>query len=253
MKILALQSLTDNYIWILEKKDSIIAVDPGTAEPVLAYLANCQSQLSAILLTHHHHDHTGGVRTLQTHFPSATTYGPRIPDLHVDHVVSTQHAVMVDHVPWQILHTPGHTLDHICFYHDHHLFCGDTLFSAGCGRVFEGTSQQLFAGLEKIKTLPDDTFLYPAHEYTLDNLKFAQHIEPHNTALATHVQHVRSVRRRDRPSVPTTLLQEKNINPFLRCHQHEIQERVAMLSKKSCTTPLSTFTAMRALKDQFSC
>lgn len=253
MKTFALQSLTDNYIWALHDDDTVTIVDPGTAEPVITHLETYQKPLRTILLTHHHTDHTGGVKKLQAHFPNTTTYGPAILGQHIDHVLTGGDQIQINNKTWHIISTPGHTLDHLCYHQEDLLFCGDTLFSSGCGRIFEGTGKQLFNALEKIKSLPDNTLLYPAHEYTLSNLEFAAHVDPQNHTIRAHKDRVIAQREQQQPSLPTSLQIEKAINPFLRCHLPEIQKNISTLSQTTCTDALSTFIAMRMLKDHFKC
>jgi hydroxyacylglutathione hydrolase len=231
----------------------VTIIDPGTSESVVEYLKINQKTLQTILLTHHHTDHTGGVKDLQAHFPNVITFGPAIPGHHINHVIENEKEIKINGKTWEIFKTPGHTLDHLCYRYKNHLFCGDTLFSAGCGRIFEGTGKQLFNALETIKSLPDDTMLYPAHEYTLNNLAFAQYIDPHNHAILAHKNRVLAQRKDNLPSLPTSLKTEKNINPFLRCHIPEIQQNISKLSHTACTDALSTFIAMRTLKDHYQC
>ena len=148
---------------------------------------------------------------------------------------------------------PGHTLDHICFYLPGVLFCGDTLFSAGCGRIFEGNPLQLYQSLQKITRLPDQTQLYPAHEYTEHNLLFAATIEPESIKIQHALAAAKKQRASNQPTLPTTLHVEKSINPFLRCHYSHIQTRVAVLTGKPCPNTTTTFQNLRALRNQFSC
>ena len=254
MQVHPIRALSTNYIWTVCTAEQTIVVDPGEAKPVRDFLYNNRRNCDVILVTHHHQDHTGGIRQLQKHYPQCQVYGPCLKHINITcQDISTLKEKKIPQLKQKvaIMHTPGHTQDHLCYYIDGKLFCGDTLFSAGCGRLLEGSAESLYHALETIKKLPQDTILYPAHEYTLDNIQFALTIEPENETLVAHKKHVEKLLKEGKPSLPTSLELELNINPFLRADVESIQKRVAKLIGTSTLTALETFTALRNLKDQF--
>jgi len=236
--------LTDNYVWVLHDHRSCVLVDPGEAAPILAWLTEHRLTLVGILITHHHNDHCGGLDGL----PSVPTYGPAHPAL-AQCVQSVEDHDVLHFAPLDlnltVIATPGHTLSHLCFYGADTLFCGDTLFSCGCGRLFEGTPAQMWASLERLRALPDATLVCPAHEYTLANLAFARTLEPEHADLQAWEDEARTLRRAGRPTLPVRLGDEKRRNPFLRSHEPALQKRV------EGSDPLSAFAALRRLKDVF--
>ncbi|HJD71899.1 MAG TPA: hydroxyacylglutathione hydrolase, partial [Enterobacter roggenkampii] len=175
MNLISISAFEDNYIWVLvDDERRCVIVDPGESAPVLRAIEENGWQPEAILLTHHHNDHTGGVPELRTHFPHVVVYGPsEAQDKGVTQVVEEGEKILIREWEFSVFATPGHTLGHLCFYSKPYLFCGDTLFSGGCGRLFEGTPAQMYQSLQKINALPDDTVICCAHEYTLGNMKFA--------------------------------------------------------------------------------
>ena len=236
--------LSDNYVWALHDQRSCIVVDPGTAAPILAWLAKRRLQLVGILITHHHPDHCGGLADL----PEVTTYGPAHPALsaRVQPVTDGETLAFPElALEVKVIATPGHTLTHLCFHTRDILFCGDTLFSCGCGRLFEGTPAQMLASLEQLAALPDATRVCPAHEYTLANLAFARDLEPEHAALLEWENEARALRRQGLPTLPVYLGDEKRRNPFLRCHEQGLQATL------SCADTLSAFTHLRAQKDAY--
>lgn len=240
--IIPLRAFQDNYIWALHSPDhcTLTVVDPGDPDPVLSYLNNNNLTLSSILITHHHHDHTGGVSTLCERFPHVKVYGPSPKVKEGDVILS-----------FTIMEIPGHTLDHVAYYNNDLIFCGDTLFSCGCGRLFEGTAEQLYASLQKINQLAGHTLVYCAHEYTLANLKFAEHVDPQNLAIKQRIKEISAIRAKGEPSLPVTLDIERATNPFLRCHTSAIQEAVEKHFKTSFKSPVAVFAALRRWKDHF--
>lgn len=220
--ITPIPAFNDNYIWALHQQHHAVVVDPGDASPVLLFLRKNSLNLDALLITHHHADHIGGVAELLTHYPDCAVYGPKSIAL-VTHPVTEPQQIDTALGHFSVIDIPGHTEDHIGFIWQDaqpplHVFCGDTLFSAGCGRVFTGTYAQMFDSLNKLSALPNDTLLYPAHEYTRSNLHFAEKVDPGNpdvaAALAYCDQHP--------ISLPTSLAKERLINPFLRTDSKHI-------------------------------
>ena len=253
MKVIPVSALSDNYIWLIEgmNKQQVICVDPGDASPVLEVLKEKNLTLEAILLTHHHFDHIGGTAGLLKAYPHLSVYGPkdmRIP--YVTHTLQGGDILALDSYQFTILSTPGHTSTHICFYEPQQkwLFCGDTLFSAGCGRVFDGSIEALHDSLQMLKTLPDDTQAYCAHEYTQQNLRFAATVEPNNPAIYHHLQKL--LNQVPPCSLPSTITLEKQINPFFRTQVAAVKEYAKL---KGCQEQdsLSVFREIRAEKDKF--
>lgn len=251
LSISSIPALTDNYIWLIKNESNhCIIVDPGSAEPVLERLKSHNVQLDAILITHHHWDHVDGIETLIQHFPDIAVYGPASSQIpHLTHPLQSGETVTLLDTKFTVYATPGHTLDHICYYADGHFFSGDTLFSAGCGRLFEGTPEQMHRSLSLIATFPDETNIYCAHEYTLANLQFAKAVEPNNVTLDQVEKTIKIMRNRGECSLPSTVGIEKSINPFLRTHIATIK---AAVSKRTNTdSDVDTFAALRQWKDKF--
>ncbi len=256
LTITPLAALTDNYIWIIEQNPSeVVVVDPGDARVVLDWLHKENKKISAILITHRHHDHTGGVAELTRHY-KVPVYGPDSPQVPcITHkLYDGDHLSLFDGYSTTILKTPGHTHDHLVYYihsndnASHQLFCGDTLFSAGCGRIFpDGSAQLLFQSLQRLKALPQETVIYCTHEYTLANTEFALAVEPDNQAL----QRRRTQAQHEAITLPTTLSQELEFNPFLRTDKENIIQAVCAKVGKSIGDEESIFVELRAWKDQF--
>ncbi len=228
MNLVALPAFTDNYIWLLHDGAQALVVDPGDAAPVHAALDTLRLELSAILVTHHHPDHVGGIDALRSRL-RGPVHGPareRIPTPFVPHADGD--TVSALGVQFSVIDVPGHTAGHIAYFahsaplHEQAaplLFCGDTLFSAGCGRLFEGTPAQMHASLSVLAALPDSTRVCCTHEYTLSNLRFAAAVEPGNEAVTAHTRWCEAQRKQGNPTLPSTIAQELRINPFLRCEQ----------------------------------
>lgn len=254
IQIEPIKAFTDNYIWAIvnETNKSLWVVDPGEAKPVIGYIEKHNLTLSGILITHHHYDHCGGVAELRQKY-NIPVYGAKHKDILATHVVENKQTILLPecNLSFEVLAIPGHTLEHIAYYcaAEHLLFCGDTLFSAGCGRVFEGTQQQMVDSLQTLASLPDDTLVYCAHEYTLKNLQFAQHVEPNNEDIARHLAFVSSLEGKS--SVPTTLALEKKINPFLRTHIATVIAAAETEVGKPLNEAVSVFSAIREWKNNF--
>jgi hydroxyacylglutathione hydrolase len=239
----------DNYIWTIHNDQHAIVVDPGDDAVVIAYLTKHQLNLTAILITHHHHDHIGGITKLVDTY-TAPVYGPAQESIpHRTHALREGDIVHIAslNLNLEILDIPGHTAGHIAYYGANSIFCGDTLFGCGCGRLFEGTPAQMLASLSKIAQLPADTAVYCAHEYTLSGITFALTLEPDNAALQQRLQHDQNLRNQHLPTLPSTLAIEAATNPFLRCQLPSIQSKMGFAINNDNT--LATFTTVRALKD----
>lgn len=254
IQITALPAFTDNYIWLLQDPDTrrCAVVDPGDAAPVQAWLsANPQWVLSDILITHHHHDHVGGVEQLKK-ATDAKVYGPASENIPARDVALKDHD-RINVLGWdfEVIAVPGHTLGHIAFYHEGALFCGDTLFAAGCGRLFEGTPEQMHTSLTRLASFPEDTRVYCTHEYTLSNLRFAVAVEPGNKNTAERLAKVTEQRSAGVITLPSSLALEKLTNPFLRVDETSVKEKVDERDGPKNRAPSAVFAALRAWKDTF--
>ncbi|MDK4689286.1 hydroxyacylglutathione hydrolase [Kingella negevensis] len=249
LKIIALPAFNDNYIWLLQRGNQAVCVDTGQAEPVLNYLREHNLTLAQIWVTHPHGDHTLGIAELQQHFPDCQVFGA------ADIQAANQRVGEGDVIEWQgltaqVWHTAGHTAHHLSYVlqdgEQAHIFCGDTLFSAGCGRVFpDGRVDWLHHSLQRINTQPENTLLYPAHEYTAANLRFAAHIEADNADVQA------ALRETVAPSLPVSLAHEQRVNPFLRVHLPEVRVRVQQLAGQALVDDEAVFATLRELKNQF--
>ena len=245
----------DNYIWLIRESvtNKVIAIDPGEAHTLQNFITTNHLDLAAILITHHHADHTNGIQELINHSP-VPVYGPNNPSIRgITNPVQEPDTIVFPFLaePFSVLNTPGHTLDHISYLFSGMLFCGDTLFSAGCGRLFEGTAEQLFHSLQKIAALPDDTKIYCTHEYTLQNLLFAQAVEPKNPNIQTKIDQVKVLRANNQPSLPSCLRNEKKFNPFLRCNNKEIIASVERQVGFKLDNIIDVFKQLREWKNNF--
>lgn len=254
----ALPAFNDNYIWLLQNADTqqCAVVDPGDAQPVLNWLAaNPHWQLTDILITHHHHDHVGGVSQLKQATQAQVTGPARetIPSLDVPVDEGSQLNLLGHTV--QVFAVPGHTLGHVVYFCQEEsipwLLSGDTLFAGGCGRIFEGTAEQMHASLNKLSALPDATLVYCTHEYTLSNLRFAQAVEPDNPVLAKRLLEVQQLRDQQQITLPSSLALEKASNPFLRCAEPSLKSTAEQKAQTSLATASAVFATLRSWKDTF--
>lgn len=254
VNIFPIKAFNDNYIWALDNQTHCIVVDPGDSAPVLEFCKKNQLTLCAILITHHHWDHTGGIDALVSRFPGIPVYGPHNKTIkQITHHLSQGDRIVLPKldIEFSIIEVPGHTLDHIAYYGDSGLFCGDTLFSAGCGRLFEGSPQQMFTSLAKLTALPANTAVYCTHEYTLANIAFAEAAEPNNQALLEYKQWVKQQRKNNNATLPTSIHKELAINPFLRCYSQELISNVSQNMGVEVTSEQDVFASLRSWKDNF--
>lgn len=254
--VLHVPAFEDNYIWLIRghSADQTAVVDPGDAAPVLAALERLNLTPAAILCTHHHGDHTGGIEELTQQFRGLPVYGPGDENIAgITHVLRDGDRLDLPALglQFEILAVPGHTRGHIAYYGHGWLFCGDTLFSAGCGRLFEGTPQQMQHSLARLAALPGDTGVYCAHEYTRANLRFAQTVEPDNPAIQRYRDEVDARRARDEPTIPSNIALEREINPFLRWDSPAVRRAAENHSGTALTDEVSVFAAIRRWKDGF--
>lgn len=249
----ALPAYTDNYIWLISHPQSshVVVVDPGDGDNVIQHCKSHGLVPLAIIITHHHWDHTQGIATIKQHH-DIPVYGPAHEQIdNLTHpLIGGDHIIFKElDLEFEVIDTPGHTAGHICYYGHGTLFCGDTLFAAGCGRLFEGTPSQMQHSLAKIRALPDDTQIYCAHEYTLDNLRFAQIAEPDNQAIIERQQQALALRANNQATVPSQLAIEKQTNPFLRWDQANLIAAASDYLSKPLKTPEEVFAAVRRWKD----
>ncbi len=255
VKIIRIPAFKDNYIWLLvnQHKQAAVVVDPGEAKPVLDLLEKNNLNLIGILITHHHWDHTGGVSELVEKTAAPVYGGVHEPITGLTHPLQEGDQVSFKELDLtlKILDIPGHTLGHIAYYNSEFVFTGDTLFTAGCGRLFEGTAEQMYSSLAKIKSLPSSTEVYCGHEYTLANLKFAKVIEPENKAIKNRLDEVQHLREQGLATVPAPLSIELETNPFLRTDQLNVIKAVEAHFKTTFKSKSQIFLAIRQWKDHF--
>lgn len=246
-------AFNDNYIWVLvnDAKQAIV-VDPGEATPVLVFLNQLKLTLNAILITHKHHDHTGGISDLIAEFPKTSVFSSSVMQItQTTHCVSDNDVIHINGYDFRVIAIPGHTLEHVAYYSKPFLFCGDTLFTNGCGKIFEGTAEQMLQSLKKLTALPDDTQIYCGHEYTLSNIKFALHVEPKNQQLQKRFEAVKQLRSQNKPTVPSTMQLEKLTNPFLRCHEPSVIAAVSQRVGRKLNSEIEVFSELRQWKNKF--
>jgi len=251
MNLISIPAFQDNYIWVLVDDDRrCIIVDPGESAPVLQAIDENGWHPQAILLTHHHNDHVGGVPDLVAAFPHLVVYGPaETQDKGTTQVVEEGENILILGYEFSVFATPGHTSGHLCFYSKPYLFCGDTLFSGGCGRLFEGTPAQMYHSLQKINALPDDTLICCAHEYTLGNMKFSASVLPDDLAILDYYQKVKELRAKNQKTLPVTLKNEREINLFLRTDDIDLINKINQETKLQ--QPEQRFAWLRSKKDNF--
>jgi len=255
MKVVQIPLLRDNYGYLVvcEKTGEAAVVDPSEGEPVLRQMEKEKVRLKAILNTHHHRDHTGGNPFLLERL-SLEVYGHKVDQGRVPGMsqpLEDGDEIKIGEIKAKVLFIPGHTRGHVAYLFENRLFSGDTLFVAGCGRLFEGTAEQMLASLSRLKSLPGDTLVYCGHEYTEKNLQFALTVEPKNPKLAEKMQKVRSLRVNGVSTVPSTMAEEWETNPFLRWDSREIREHLKNNFPTLSLEPVSVFAQVRKLKDQF--
>ena len=255
LQVTPVRAFADNYIWLIHSPRDhrkVVAVDPGDATPVSRALADRNLELSGILVTHHHGDHVGGVAELLRQH-SVPVFGPAretVPGQPIP-VREGERAEFGDlGLSFEVLDVPGHTAGHVAYVGGGSLFCGDTLFSAGCGRLFEGTAEQMATSLDKMAALPPDTHVYCGHEYTVSNLKFSLAVEPDNEDAASYLEECQERRARDEATVPSTVRRERNVNPFLRFRRHSVKQAAEARAGRGLN-PVEVFAVIREWKDGF--
>lgn len=255
-QVFAIPAFSDNYLWALVHSNGNCAIiDPGDAEVVIEFLNQNNYTLTDILLTHHHNDHIGGVNTLITRYPNINVYGPATDRFDmVTKPCKDNQQIYLDKLECQftVMAVPGHTIDHISYYDQSSIFLGDTLFSAGCGRLFEGTAAQMHQSLSKVAQLNSKTQVYCAHEYTLANIDFALTVDPNNRHLIEYQKQSQVKRANNRATIPTSLSTELLINPFLRANNNSIKQAVAEhFNLNTDISEVDCFTYLRKWKDTF--
>lgn len=255
LQVIPIPALKDNYIWTIVHPNTqqCVIVDPGEAAPVLETINRLNLVLKAILITHHHWDHTAGIETIHKEFP-CMVIAPAL-----ENVPCCQRKVQQDDVitipemglTLKVLDIPGHTRGHVAYYGHGMAFTGDTLFTAGCGKIFEGTPQQMWDSLHKLMALPDDTLIYCGHEYTQSNLQFATTVEPNNVDIIHRIETTAALRAKQKPTVPAPLSLEKRTNPFLRTEINNVQQAIKAHFDSNLDSPIALFAALRAWKNTF--
>lgn len=249
-----IRALNDNYIWCIHDSENAVVVDPGDEKPVLSFLQEHGLSLAAILITHHHWDHVNGLKPLLSHYPQLPVFGPALNQIDgVTQQLKEGDTLTLPHlnIDMRVLDVPGHTLDHIVFVSDIGLFCGDTLFSAGCGRLFEGTPEQMYTSLSKLKRLPDTLPVYCTHEYTMANLAFAHHVTPQNEAVSRYREWAQVQRDKGLATLPTSLKKEMLINPFMRTSDEDIVAAAEKKAGRALASGAEVFAVLRHWKDNF--
>jgi len=256
LEIFPIRAFSDNYIWTLVKGEKAIVVDPGDPKPVLETFNKLNLDLKSIIITHHHFDHSGGIQELKDHF-ECDVYGPSGGHIQgINFPLNDNEEFELLGKKFIALSTPGHTLDQLAYYSDEAfsepvLFCGDTLFSAGCGRIFEGTPLQMHESLSRFSVLPVNTKVYCGHEYTQSNLTFAIAVEPDNQFIKDKIEEVDKLRKLDKETLPSDLASELKINPFMRCEEKTVIDAAVNYSGSELKEPHEVLGAIRDWKDNF--
>lgn len=256
LQVTPVRAFTDNYIWLIHAPEDarrVVAVDPGDAKPVEHTLASRDLTLSGLLITHHHRDHVGGVAEL-LEGRDIPVYGPATETLPGDprRLREGDSVTFAElGLTFEVLDVPGHTAGHIAYVGHGAVFCGDTLFSAGCGRLFEGSPEQMHSSLSKLAALPAETLVYCAHEYTLSNLQFGLAVEPGNQAAARYLELCRKLRARDEATIPSDIRRERNVNPFLRCDDETVKQAAEAHAGRRLQSQPEVFAVIRQWKDGF--
>ncbi len=253
-ELIPLPAFRDNYIWMLAGDACAVVVDPGDAEPARELLEQRRMTLTAVLVTHHHADHMGGAAALALQY-GCPVYGPAAES--IDAVTEPLHEGQRVKIPslqtgFEVLEIPGHTAGHIAYYGQNIVFCGDTLFSAGCGRLFEGTAAQMSRSLAKLMALPDATAICCGHEYTIANLRFAHTLEPMNRDIMEYANEAAELRSRNQPTLPSNLSLERRVNPFLRCSEPAVVTAAQRHAGHELQSPVEVFAEIRHWKDTFT-
>ena len=254
-KVFAILALNNNYIWTIvhPKKKIAVIVDPGEANSILNFLKQRKLNLAAILITHHHWDHINGIQSILKEYP-VPVYGFAESSPFCDHPVVDKQIFSISSadLTFNVVATPGHTLDHVAYYQEHQVvYTGDALFAGGCGQIFEGSPSQFYHSLQKLASLNPSTWIYSGHEYTKKNLEFAEIIEPDNPKLKQRIIHIDKKVSKNQPTLPSTIQIELDTNPFLRCHQKNIQQRVEEYCGHPLVDVISVFAALRQWKNKF--
>ncbi|UDG80644.1 Hydroxyacylglutathione hydrolase [Candidatus Hartigia pinicola] len=251
MDLIRIPVLNDNYIWLISNNyRQCVIIDPTESELILKIIIQKKFIPKAILLTHHHNDHTGGVMGILSVFRNLPIFGPEETRTKgATQIVEDGDGVKIENFYFDIIGLPGHTLGHVGFYRSPYLFCGDTLFSGGCGRIFEGTPEQMYYSIQKISALPDNTLICCAHEYTQSNLNFAHYIWPENITICQYLNEVSIKRSKNQPTVPSTLKIERKINLFLQCNNRILKKKLKINSLN--TSPKTVFIMLRQFKNQY--
>ncbi|OQM34275.1 hydroxyacylglutathione hydrolase [bacterium endosymbiont of Pedicinus badii] len=245
MKIIQIPCFSDNYIWIVQNKHEYLIIDPGESKKIIKFLENQKIKKISIFLTHHHIDHTEGVHGILKFFPKTTVFGPKEIFLKNIDIITKKYSINIFQKSCKILQIPGHTKYHVGYYLKPWLFCGDTLFSGGCGRVFETNMKTMYSSLNKIKELPEETIIFPSHEYTLNNIFFSKSLFPKNKVYQKFYEKVKNLRKNQISTLPTNLKIEKKINIFFHCAKN------IMKKKFSTNDELEIFSIIRKMKDNF--
>lgn len=253
LKIIPIRALQDNYIWLVVHQQECFIVDPGEASPVFDFIRQHHLTLTAILVTHKHWDHTNGIKKLLQYDKNIAVYAHSLENMSATtHVVEHDDMISInDWIKMKVIHIPGHTLGHVAYHAKDIVFSGDTLFSAGCGRIFEGTAEQMFASLNQLAALPDDTLIYCGHEYTLKNLQFALQVEPDNVFIHERIQHIKRLLADNKPSLPVSIAIEKQTNPFLRCAVKSVISSVEAHINRKLERAVDVFRELREWKNKF--